>query len=140
MNSALDTSVILDVLVGGGAFFDESMQVIRRIQREGSLIVCECVVAELLPALGSREDLLAVMLDWQIHFVPQSRESAVLAGEHFSRYVDRGGVEKQVLPDFLIGAHARIHADRLVARDRGYLRDYFRELVVLDPARESGPL
>lgn len=134
MISALDTSVILDVLVGGNAFSDASMQAIRRARREGRLIVCECVVAELLPALRSREDLLALMLDWQIHFVPQSEESAVLAGEHFGRYVERGGPQKRVLPDFLIGAHARIHADRLVARDRGYLRDYFGDLLVLDPS------
>jgi predicted nucleic acid-binding protein len=132
--SALDTSVILDVLSGDGAFSDASMQAIRRVWREGSLIVCEWVVAELLPTLRGREELLSLMLDWQIHFVPQSRESAVLAGEHFSRYVERGGAQKRVLPDFLIGAHARIHADRLVARDRGYLKDYFDDLVVLDPS------
>lgn len=138
MISALDTSVILDVLVGGSAFSDASMQAIRLVRREGSLIVCECVVAELLPALRSREELLSLMLDWQIHFVPQSQESAVLAGEHFSRYVERGGPQKRVLPDFLIAAHARIHADRLVARDRGYLRDYFGDLVVLDPSAGTG--
>ena len=137
MISALDTSVILDVLVGGG-FADASMEVIRRVRREGSLIVCECVVAELLPALRDRDELVSLMMDWQVHFVPQSQESAILAGENFSRYVDRGGSQKRVLPDFLIGAHARTHADRLVARDRGYLKDYFGDLVVLDPAAETG--
>jgi len=134
MISALDTSVILDVLAGTGAFSDSSMQTISRARREGRLIVCECVIAELLPALSDREEILELMLDWQIHFVPQSQESALLAGEHFGTYLRRGGAQKRVLPDFLIGAHARVHADRLVARDRGYLREYFRDLDLVDPS------
>jgi predicted nucleic acid-binding protein len=132
--SALDSSVILDVLAGDDIFSDASAQLIRRTRSEGRLIFCECVLAEIFPALASREQVLEFVLDWHVHFVPQSQESALLAGRHFSEYLQRGGSQQRVLPDFLIGAHARIHADRLVARDRGYLRDYFTDLTVLDPS------
>ena len=44
------------------------------------------------------------------------------------------GKQGRVLADFLIGAHAQTHADRLLARDRDYLRDYFEGLLVVDPA------
>ena len=134
MISALDTSVILDVLTGNGAFSESSMWAVRKARTEGKLIVCECVVAEIFPAFVDQSEVGEFMLDWQIHFVPLSQESSLLAGEHFSAYLKRGGSQRRVLPDFLIGAHAEVHADRLVARDRGYLRDYFTDLVVIDPS------
>jgi predicted nucleic acid-binding protein len=134
MISALDTSVILDVLAGNNPCCDSSMQAIRNARSTGKLIVCECVVAEVFPALQDEQQVTEFMLDWQIHFVPLSLESAMLAGKNFRSYLERGGTQKRVLADFLIGAHAKIHADRLVARDRGYLRDYFKDLELVDPS------
>jgi predicted nucleic acid-binding protein len=134
MISALDSSVILDVLGGKGDFSESSMQVVRKVRREGKLIVCECVIAEIYPAFSDQKEVLEFLMDWQIDYLPLSRESALLAGNRFSAYLQRGGTQKRVLPDFLIGAHAEIQADRLIARDRGYLRDYFTDLVLLDPS------
>jgi predicted nucleic acid-binding protein len=132
--SALDTSVILDVLTGNGAFSESSVRAVRKARAEGKLIVCECVVAEIFPAFSDQTEVGEFMLDWQIHFIPLSQESGFLAGAYFSEYLKRGGPQRRVLPDFLIGAHAEVHADRLVARDRGYLQDYFTNLVLIDPS------
>ncbi len=66
-------------------------------------------------------------------------KSAVLAGKHFGMYLSRGCHVKKVVPDFLIGAHAENNADRLLARDRGYLKDYFKDLIVWDPSRKIKP-
>ena len=133
MISALDSSLILDVLTANPRFVDSAEQLLRRASAEGRLIMGECVAAEILPAFRAKEELSDFLHDWQIDFVPSSLESSVLAGEHFARHLHRGGKAGRVLPDFLIGAHAFIHADRLLARDRGCYRDYFAGLKVMGP-------
>lgn len=131
MISALDSSVILDVVAADQRFAETSERLLRRASIEGKLIIGECVLAEIAPAFGDARTIEEFLTDWQIEFVPSSRESALLAGTSFARYLSRGGRVGRIVADFLIGAHATLHADRLLARDRGYLRDYFPKLKVL---------
>jgi predicted nucleic acid-binding protein len=130
MITAIDSSVILDVLTEDTRFADISEEHLRKAAQEGKLIVCECVVAEIYPAIADKERFKDLLADWQLEFVPSTHQSACLAGENFGKYLKRGGKAKRIIADFLIGAHAIFHADRLLARDRGYLRDYFRGLDV----------
>ena len=134
MISAVDSSVILDVVTADPRHADEAERVLRRASREGQIIVCECVLAEIHPAFDDPDSFEEFLTDWQVEFVPSSRQSAILAGRHFSAYLERGGARRRIVADFLIGAHAQTLADRLVARDRGYLRDYFSGLLLLDPS------
>jgi predicted nucleic acid-binding protein len=134
MISAVDSSVILDVVANDPAFADRSEALLRSASSEGRLVLSECVLAEIRPAFKSNAELEEMLGDWQLDFVPSSQESATKAGEHFATYLARGGKRGRILVDFMVGAHALLHADRLLARDRGYLRDYFADLTVLDPA------
>jgi predicted nucleic acid-binding protein len=60
--------------------------------------------------------------------------SALLAGVRLAvRVKRRRGSSPRVLADFLIGAHARHAGGRLLAHDRGYDRDYFRDLPLISP-------
>jgi predicted nucleic acid-binding protein len=131
--TSLDSSVLLDVITNSSEYADASERCLRQARAEGALIVCECVLAEIRPAFD-RAEFDEFLTDWQLEFVPSSRESAILAGDHFAQNLRRGGRAGRVLPDFLIGAHALLHADRLLARDRGYLRDYFSKLQVWQPS------
>lgn len=132
MITAVDSSVLLDVLCADPHFAARSEQALRTAMSDGQLVVCECVIAEITPVL-KRNRVEEFLQDWALTFIPSSSTSALLAGEMFGLYLQRGGKANRVLPDFLIGAHAVEHADRLLARDRGYLRDYFRHLKLIQP-------
>lgn len=134
MITSIDTSVILDVLTDNPEFSRISGQAIRKARSEGKLVICDAVLAELCPALNSINEVENLLSDWQIEFSPLLKESALLAGTMNKNYLERRGSAKRVLPDFLIAAHASLQADRLLARDRGYYRDYFSELTLWDPS------
>ncbi len=84
MISAVDSSVILDVLADSRAFADASISALRLGAREGKLIVCECVCAEVYPAIADRERFRKFLSEWQLQFVPSTEETAVRAGEMFT--------------------------------------------------------
>lgn len=132
MVTAVDSSVLLDVLTADPRFGAAAQNALAEAAHAGRLIVSETVVAEISPALAIGQ-LETFLRDCALDFVPHSLESACLAGEHFRKYLERGGEHRRVVADFLIAAHAQVHADRLLARDRGYYRDYFQKLTLIEP-------
>ena len=132
MPTAVDSSVLLDVLLADPHHAESSEAALREAMAQGGLVANEVVIAEVTPVLAGAS-IHEFLFDWQIKFVPSSVESATLAGEMFRVYLERGGKRGRVVPDFLIAAHAQLHADGLLARDRGYYRDYFQKLNLRDP-------
>jgi hypothetical protein len=132
MTTAVDTSVLLDILINDPRHASNSEAALADARASGRLVICESVVAELRPALDSDQQLAAFMHDLGLEFLPATLESAILAGSIYASYLKNRGPSRRVLPDFLIAAHARTNADRLLARDRGYYREYFRDLSLMD--------
>ena len=75
MITALDSSVILDVLIGKNPFLETSIGIMQKTISEGKFIVCECILGEVFPALGDEQQFREFMKDWQLQFVPSSEES-----------------------------------------------------------------
>jgi predicted nucleic acid-binding protein len=136
MVTAVDTSVLLDVLLNDIKFAPGSIAALRQASIEGSLVLGETVLAELIPVL-TPPDVSRFLSEWSIAFVASTQPSSILAGEMFRAHLARGGKRGRVVGDFLIAAHAQTHADRLLARDRGFYRDYFKDLRIWDPSPTS---
>lgn len=133
MITAVDTSVLLDILLGDPRFGPASRAALRSAQAEGALIVSTTVAAELAAAYEQPARSALALDRLGIELVPDDEDVAQQAGRSWRRYRLAGGTRRRILPDFLIGAHAMQVADRLLSRDRGFYRSHFERLEVLEP-------
>jgi hypothetical protein len=132
--TAVDTSVLLDVFTNDPTHAQPSLGALRACLVDGPIVACEVVWAEVLaafpdPAAGRRA-LAAVPVD----FDPMTPAAAELAASAWRAYKRGGGPRDRVIADFLVGAHARSQAERLLTRDRGFGRVAFGDLRIVDPA------
>jgi predicted nucleic acid-binding protein len=134
VTTAVDSSVLLDVLGADPRFGEKSREALRAAYDRGALVASDVVWAEVRAHFPSDEACEAILGLLGIRFEPLSREAALTAGRLWreSRHGARGAGAR-VVADFLIGAHALVQADVLLTRDRGFYQRYFRGLRVIDP-------
>lgn len=133
MITAVDTNVLLDILGADPKFGPLSAAALRRCIAEGAVVACEAVWAETAAFFEKEAQYLKAMTTLGIAFDPISQDAALKAGSVWQRYRANGGKRTRVAADFLIGAHAASECNRLLTRDRGFYRDYFKGLKVFDP-------
>ena len=137
MITAVDTSVMLDIFLDDARFGSMSANALRRCLNEGSLVASEIVWAETAAAFPDQGLFQLTMKELGVKFSPMSEPAALQSAVAWAQYRKQGGDRQRMISDFLIGAHAKAQCDRLLTRDRGFFRDYFARLTVLDPTRQS---
>jgi hypothetical protein len=130
---AVDSSVLVDVLVEDPRFADAAEASLRHALSAGEVVVCDAVVAEIHNLLAASETTMESLSSLGIRYLPTTEQAAVRAGHMQRRFRDRGGRRERVVADFLIGAHALLQCDALVTRDADFFRDYFKGLKVIEP-------
>lgn len=153
MTTAVDTNILLDILTKSPDHWINSTSKVRDALREGEVIVGEVVFAELSPGLTDHYEVRSFIEDLGITFRPSSIEALYHAGNAFREYLPRRVFRCQqcgtavdvacsgcgasvtgrqhIVADFMVGAHAAVHAGRLITRDRGYYSTYFPDLKLL---------
>lgn len=141
MKTAVDTSVLLDVLQGHPVFGERSKRALQRAYDTGALVACDVVWAELRAHFPDDDAFSTATGVLQLRFDPLQPPSAALAGALWraSRKAAKGRKEprNRVVADFLVGAHALRQADALLTRDGGFYRQVFDGLSVTDPTADT---
>jgi predicted nucleic acid-binding protein len=137
MITAVDTNVLVDVFKADSTFGPRSAEALQSCLDEGSLVACDIVWAETGTVFVRHGEFLEAMLALGIGYSPTSRDTSLVAARAWRLYRTRGGQRQRVVADFLIGAHALQQADRLLTRDRGFYRDYFEKLRIIDPTEDA---
>lgn len=134
MITAVDTTVLIDVFEPDPTFGPRSREALRTAIADGSVIACEMVWAEVVATFPSAPEAEHALQRLGIDFSPIGAGAAVAAGVTWRSYRSSGGPRTRLIADFLVAAHAELQADRLLTRDRGFYRTYFKELRILDPS------
>jgi predicted nucleic acid-binding protein len=133
--TAVDTNILLDVFGANPKFVEVSAKALRSCRQEGSMVASDVVWAETAAAFGDFQRFADEMERLSISFSPTTQTAALRAAEFWRRYRAVGGPRVRIAADFLIGAHALVMSDRLLTRDRGFYRQYFAGLRIVDPSQ-----
>ena len=135
MITAVDTNIFLDILAPNVKFIDASVRELENAASAGSLVICDPVYAELYVHFEPQRECDGFLASNEIRVEPLRREAHFLASRAWRAYRLQGGRRTRMFVDFLIGAHARTQANRLLSRDRGFYKKMFRSLTLIDSSR-----
>jgi hypothetical protein len=153
--TAVDTNALLALLYED-EYTDRSEAELRRVYREGRVVITPIVYAELAADghFDARSDLDQFLEDFSIQLDEPSREAVFRAGEQFQQYTGRRpdafqcpscetkqtvrcescrenlAPRQHIAVDFIIGGHAAVDGDALVSFDHAFYETYFPDLTV----------
>ena len=133
MRAALDSSIVLDILLDDPEFCEPSMALLEKYLTEGAVVICPVAYTESAASLFPPSKFIEVAKEMGLVYEDFDEEVCTLAAQMWRDYRLQGGPRRRILPDFLIGAHAHRRADLLLSRDRGFFRAYFQGLEVVQP-------
>lgn len=160
MVTAIDTNILLDILIPDKRHFNTSKKLLDEACGGGALIICEIVYVELANQFETLNDLEQFLTETGIRLKKSNEKSLYESSIAWKKYLENRKskitcascgskirvncaecgaglkIKQHILSDFLIGGHALEHADILLTRDRGYYSTYFKTLRVRDGLRK----
>ena len=106
MITAVNTSILFDILVPSEDFYEASAAALQQAAANGSLVISDIVYAELCYFFDTQRECDAFLESNEIRVQASKREASFHASRAWRIYRQQGGKRTRILADFLIGAHA----------------------------------
>ncbi len=102
MITAVDTSVLLDVLRPNPSFVERSLALIETSATLGPLVLCDPVYAELAANFDRMDELDAFLADAGVRRESLNGSALFLSGRMWRAYRSAGGSRQRIISDFLV--------------------------------------
>jgi predicted nucleic acid-binding protein len=129
----LDANVILDIWDPDPVWYAWSSQQLRRLSFLHEMAIYPIVYSEISVSFSTSTALDETLTNLGLIVIDIPRRAAFLAGKAYVLYRRRGGSKGNVLPDFLIGAHAAALGCPLLTRDTRRYAAYFPTVRLIAP-------
>lgn len=137
MITVVDTNILLDVFLPNDKYVKSSARLLKSAYDSGALVINEIIYSELSPQFKSKKELDDVLISLNIKSLSTNEESAFYAGQVWKEYRKAGGKRERIIPDFLIASFASKQSDRLLTRDRGFYKKYFKGIKLMEEGRRK---
>ena len=89
MITAVDTNILLDILIPDAPEGETSQRSLETALQQGSLVISEIVYAELAAHFPTSKGLDSFLAETDMHLMPSQPEALVRAGQAWLRYLRR---------------------------------------------------
>lgn len=136
MTTLLDTNIVIALTKPTDLFHGWAVQQLNDAKRDNPpAAICDISFAEASIAYQNATELHAVLDGLGIDRIPTSDIALYLAGQTFVAYRRRGGQRDGVLPDFVIGAVAKIENIPLMTANTKDFTKNFEGLTLIEPPK-----
>jgi predicted nucleic acid-binding protein len=134
----VDSNILIDVLGEKQAWRNWSIDQLSELGSVNRLVVNQIGFAEVGPSLASIEHFRSWLTSFEIDYEPLDETASFAAGSAFIAYRNQRQVrDVSVLPDFLIGGHAKVLGATILTRDPRFYRSYFPEVPLITPSKDQ---
>lgn len=132
-STIVDANVLLDFVKEGSTWHSWSYHAIEKCGNRGGLVLNPIIYSEACVPFIDRATFERAVPSYRFICEEVPLDAAFLAGKVHVEYRRAGGTRERTLPDFLIGAHAKIRGYGLLTRDARRYRSYFPSLDIIAP-------
>jgi predicted nucleic acid-binding protein len=129
----IDTNILIDVTSDHLRFRDSSCVALEAAIRGSGAMINDVIWAEFSAPFADRAVFEQTVIDLNLEHQRIPADAWFIAAKVHLHYRQRGGAKQRILPDFIIGAHAKVIGAPILTRDTRPFEIYFPDVTLIMP-------